>query len=53
LTLENGPLEVVPVTHKGALQSLWHNDVFTGAVSSKVETKAKRLAVLARLAQHA
>ena len=36
VTLENGPLEVVPGTHKGPLYSLWHNQVFTGAVSDEV-----------------
>ena len=36
VTLENGPLEVVPGTHKGPLYSHWHNGVFTGAVSDDV-----------------
>lgn len=36
VTLENGPLEVVPGTHKGPLYDLWHNGVFTGAVSDDV-----------------
>ena len=36
VTLENGPLEVVPGTHKGPLYSHWHNGVFTGSVSDKV-----------------
>ena len=36
VTLENGPLEVVPGTHKGPIYSLWHNGVFTGAVSDDV-----------------
>ncbi|MEP1443874.1 MAG: phytanoyl-CoA dioxygenase family protein [Hyphomicrobiales bacterium] len=36
VTLENGPLEVVPVSHKGPLYTLWHNGVFTGAVSDEV-----------------
>ncbi len=36
VTLENGPLEVVPGSHKGPLYSLWHNGVFTGAVSDNV-----------------
>ncbi len=30
---ENGPLEVVPGSHLGPLHSLWHDGVFTGAVS--------------------
>ncbi|MGI9487006.1 MAG: phytanoyl-CoA dioxygenase family protein [Geminicoccaceae bacterium] len=36
VTLENGPLEVVPGSHKGPLYSLWHDDVFTGAVADEV-----------------
>ncbi len=36
VTLQNGPLEVVPGTHKGPLFSLWHNGVFTGAVADEV-----------------
>lgn len=36
VTLENGPLEVVPGSHKGPLYSLWHEGVFTGAVSDEV-----------------
>ncbi len=36
VTLENGPLEVVPGSHKGPLYNLWHNGVFTGAVTDEV-----------------
>ncbi|MEM6986665.1 MAG: phytanoyl-CoA dioxygenase family protein [Pseudomonadota bacterium] len=36
VTLENGPLEVVPGSHKGPLYSLWHDGVFTGAVGDDV-----------------
>ena len=36
VTLENGPLEVVPGTHKGPLYSLWHDGVFTGTVADEV-----------------
>ncbi|MGI9406112.1 MAG: phytanoyl-CoA dioxygenase family protein, partial [Hyphomicrobiaceae bacterium] len=36
VTLENGPLEVVPGTHKGPLYSLWHNGIFTGTVADDV-----------------
>ena len=36
VTLQNGPLEVVPGTHKGPLYSLWHDGVFTGAVDDQV-----------------
>jgi len=36
VTLENGPLEVLPGTHKGPLYSHWNNGVFTGAVDDKI-----------------
>lgn len=32
VTLENGPLMVVPGSHRHALHSLWHDGVFTGAI---------------------
>jgi ectoine hydroxylase-related dioxygenase (phytanoyl-CoA dioxygenase family) len=36
VTEENGPLQVVPGSHKGPLFSLWHDGVFTGAVAEEV-----------------
>ncbi|MEM7745854.1 MAG: phytanoyl-CoA dioxygenase family protein [Pseudomonadota bacterium] len=36
VTEENGPLEVVPGSHRGPLHSLWHGGVFTGAVDDAV-----------------
>ena len=36
VTLDNGPLEVIPKTHKGPLYSHWHEGVFTGSVSDEV-----------------
>ncbi|MFK7942564.1 MAG: phytanoyl-CoA dioxygenase family protein [Paracoccaceae bacterium] len=36
VTEENGPLEVVPGSHRGPLHSLWHDGVFTGAVDDAV-----------------
>lgn len=46
VTLENGPLEVVPGSHKEELHGLWHDGVFTGAVTDEVAEaslpKAKR-----------
>ena len=36
VTLENGPLEVVPGSHKGPLYDLWHDGVFTGFVADDV-----------------
>ena len=44
VTLENGPLEVVPGTHKGPIQSHWHDGRFTGTVSDDVvETQKHNL----------
>ncbi len=37
VTLENGPLEVVPGTHRGEMFDHWHNGVFTGAVAPEVK----------------
>ena len=36
VTLENGPLEVLPGSHKGPLYSHWHDGVFTGAVDEEI-----------------
>lgn len=41
VTLENGPLEIVPGTHKGPLYSLWHDGRFTGAVADEVYEEHK------------
>ncbi len=41
VTLDNGPLEVVPGSHKGELYSLWHDGVFTGAVADEVYEEHK------------
>jgi len=45
VTNDNGPLEVVPGSHKGPLHNLWHNGRFTGAVSPEVAAQAQRDAV--------
>ena len=45
VTLQNGPLEVVPGSHKGPLYSLWHNGNFTGAVSDEVARQAQQQAI--------
>ena len=37
VTLENGPLEVVPGTHKGPIYSHWHGGRFAGAVADSVK----------------
>lgn len=39
VTLENGPLNVVPGTHRSTLFDHWHDGVFTGAVSPQVEAE--------------
>lgn len=36
VTEQNGPLEVVPGSHKGPLYEHWHNGVFTGTVSDDI-----------------
>ena len=36
VTAENGPLEVVPGSHKGELYGLWHEGVFTGSVADDI-----------------
>lgn len=36
VTRDNGPLEVIPGSHKGPLYSHWHNGVFTGAVDPAI-----------------
>jgi len=42
---ENGPLEVVAGSHKGALHGLWHDGVFTGAVADDVAAACQANAV--------
>jgi len=41
VTAENGPLQVVPGSHRGPLYDHWHDGVFTGAVSPEVEAWAR------------
>ena len=45
VTLENGPLEVVAGSHQGPLYSLWHDGIFTGAVSAEIEADCKTKAI--------
>lgn len=45
VTLDNGPLEVVPGSHKGPTYSLWHDGVFTGAVAPELEQRFRGKAV--------
>ena len=45
VTLENGPLEVIAGSHNGPLYSLWHDGIFTGAVSAEIEAECKTKAI--------
>ncbi len=45
VTLDNGPLQVVPGSHKGQIYSLWQDGVFTGAVNDDVESRNVKHAV--------
>ena len=45
VTEDNGPLEVVPGTHKGQLYEHWHDGVFTGSVSDTVAAEIKTRAI--------
>jgi len=45
VTMENGPLQLVPGSHKGPLHSLWQDGRFTGAVSKEIEDMASQRAV--------
>jgi phytanoyl-CoA hydroxylase len=40
VTMENGPLQLVPGSHRGPLHSLWQHGTFTGAVAPDVERDA-------------
>ena len=44
VTEENGPLEVVPGSHRGEIHGLWHDGVFTGAVSDDVASQCRQQA---------
>ncbi|MBZ0216489.1 MAG: phytanoyl-CoA dioxygenase family protein [Fimbriimonadaceae bacterium] len=46
VTEENGPLEVVPGSHKSAIYGLWHDGIFTGAVDDEVAATAQKKAVV-------
>lgn len=50
MTLENGPLQVVPGSHRGPIFEHWHDGVFTGAVSPEVFDKfsEKRIDVIGK-----
>jgi len=42
VTEENGPLEIVPASHRGPLYSLWHGGVFTGAIDARIAARMSR-----------
>jgi ectoine hydroxylase-related dioxygenase (phytanoyl-CoA dioxygenase family) len=44
----NGPLEVAPGSHKGPLYPIWHDGVFTGAMSEAVEAEFRRSALICK-----
>jgi ectoine hydroxylase-related dioxygenase (phytanoyl-CoA dioxygenase family) len=46
VTERNGPLEVAPRSHRGAIHSLWHGGVFTGAVAEDLATECQEGAEL-------
>ena len=45
VTDENGPLKVLPGSHRGAIHSLWHDGKFTGAIDDAVaaDSQAKSI----------
>ena len=45
VTDENGPLEVLPGSHRGDIHSLWHDGKFTGAVAEPVAGDCQQKAV--------
>ena len=45
VTQRNGPLEVVPGTHRGTLHEHWHNGIFTGAVSDTIAIEMKKRSI--------
>ena len=45
VTEENGPLEVLPGSHKGPLEPLWHDGRFTGAVDAATTARCVAQAV--------
>jgi ectoine hydroxylase-related dioxygenase (phytanoyl-CoA dioxygenase family) len=45
VTPENGPLQIVPGSHKGPLHSLWQNGIFTGAIDEHLTAEFENAAV--------
>lgn len=46
VTERNGPLEVLPGSHRGDLHSLWHEGVFTGAIDDDIAADCQARAEL-------
>ncbi len=46
VTEENGPLKVLPGSHRGPIHGLWHGGKFTGAVADEVAAEAEKAAVI-------
>ena len=42
VTDQNGPLQVLPGSHRGELYDLWHKGVFTGAIDEQVADQCMR-----------
>lgn len=45
VTEKNGPLEVLPGSHKGELYNLWHDGIFTGSIDDTLSRKLQVKAV--------
>lgn len=45
VTERNGPLEVVPGSHRGPIYDHWHNGVFTGTVADEIIAEMKPKAI--------
>lgn len=45
VTADNGPLKVLPGSHRGPIHPLWHAGTFTGAVADRVAGDCERRAV--------
>ncbi|MCY3673253.1 MAG: phytanoyl-CoA dioxygenase family protein [Alphaproteobacteria bacterium] len=46
VTEENGPLKVLPGSHRGPIHGLWHGGAFTGAVADEVAAESEKTAVI-------
>ena len=45
VTAENGPLQVLPGSHRGEIYDLWHDGVFTGAIDDELARDCEARAV--------